>query len=259
MLFENKVAIVSGSGPGLGKEVALGLAREGADVVVAARRADGVAKVAAKVEALGRRALPLTCDVTDPDACQALADQAAAEMGGVDVLVANAYHDGDMRTVLDADLDAWRTTLDVNLFGAVHMTRAVAPHMKERGGGRIVMVNTMSTERIQEGFGIYAASKSALKSITRTLALELGRDGIRVNGVHPGYIWGPQVKWYFEHLAEERGTTPEEVYADVAKDTALGYLPPAKEIADVVLLLASDLASCVTGQALGANGGQWFH
>jgi NAD(P)-dependent dehydrogenase (short-subunit alcohol dehydrogenase family) len=131
--------------------------------------------------------------------------------------------------------------------------------MKARGDGRIVMVNTMSTERVAEGFGIYAASKSALKSITRTLAKELGPDGIRVNGVHPGYIWGPSVKWYFEHQATERGITPEEVYAEVASENALGYIPDAAEIANVVLLLASDLARCVTGQALGANAGQVFH
>ncbi len=259
MLFEGKVAIVSGSGPGMGREIALALAREGADVAVAARREDKVARVAEKIEALGRRALPVRCDVTDPEQCQELADRTAAELGGVDVLVNNAYHDGDFAPVVEADLAGWRTTIDVNLFGAVHMTRAVHPHMKARGGGRIVMVNTMSTERVQEGFGIYAASKSALKSITRTLAKELGPDGIRINGVHPGYIWGPSVKWYFEHQAEERGITPEEVYAEVADQTALGYIPDAAEIADVVLLLASDLARCVTGQALGANAGQVFH
>lgn len=174
------------------------------------------------------------------------------------MLVANAYHDGDFSPVLDADLRTWRTTLDVNLFGAVHMTRAVAPHMKTGGGGRIVMGNTMSTERIRPGFGIYSASKAALKSITRTLAQELGADGIRVNGVHPGYIWGPSVKWYFEQQAAERGIPPEAVYAEVAADTALGYLPDAAEVAGVVVLLASDLARCVTGQALGANAGQWF-
>jgi NAD(P)-dependent dehydrogenase (short-subunit alcohol dehydrogenase family) len=160
---------------------------------------------------------------------------------------------------MDADLAGWRTTIDVNLFGAVHMTRAVVPHMKTRGGGRIVMVNTMSTERIEEGFGIYAASKAALKSMTRTLAKELGRDGIRVNGVHPGYIWGPSVEWYLKHLAEENGTTPEVEYEKVASQTALGYIPDAAEIAGAVLLLASDLARCVTGQALGANAGQVFH
>jgi NAD(P)-dependent dehydrogenase (short-subunit alcohol dehydrogenase family) len=259
MLFEGKIAIVSGSGPGMGREIALALAREGADVAVAARREDKVAKVAQKIEALGRRALPVRCDVTDPDQCQVLADRTAAELGGVDVLVNNAYHDGDFAKVVEADLSGWRTTIDVNLFGAVHMTRAVHPHMKARGGGRIVMVNTMSTERVAEGFGIYAASKSALKSITRTLAKELGPDGIRVNGVHPGYIWGPSVKWYFEQQAEERGITPEDVYAEVASENALGYIPDAAEIANVVLLLASDLARCVTGQALGANAGQVFH
>ena len=259
MLFEGKIAIVSGSGPGMGREIALALAREGADVAVAARREDKVARVAEKIEALGRRALPVRCDVTDPEQCQALADRTAAELGGIDVLVNNAYHDGDFAKVVDADLSTWQATIDVNLFGAVHMTRAVHPHMRERGGGRIVMVNTMSTERVAEGFGIYAASKSALKSITRTLAKELGPDGIRVNGVHPGYIWGPSVKWYFEQQAEERGITPEDVYAEVASENALGYIPDAAEIANVVLLLASDLARCVTGQALGANAGQVFH
>jgi NAD(P)-dependent dehydrogenase (short-subunit alcohol dehydrogenase family) len=259
MLFEGKIAIVSGSGPGMGREIALAFAREGADVAVAARREDKVARVAEKIEALGRRALPVRCDVTDPDQCRELADRTAAELGGVDILVNNAYHDGDFAKIVDADLAAWQTTLDVNLFGAVNMTRAVVPHMRERGEGRIVMVNTMSTERVQEGFGIYAASKSALKSMTRTLAKELGPDGIRVNGVHPGYIWGPSVKWYFEHQATERGITPEEVYAEVAAQTSLGYIPDAAEIAGVVLLLASDLARCVTGQALGANAGQVFH
>lgn len=259
MLFEGKIAIVSGSGPGMGREIALALAREGADVAVAARREDKVARVAQKIEALGRRALPVRCDVTDPEQCRALADRTAAELGGVDVLVNNAYHDGDFAKVVDADLSTWQTTIDVNLFGAVNMTRAVHPHMRARGGGRIVMVNTMSTERVEEGFGIYAASKSALKSITRTLAKELGPDGIRVNGVHPGYIWGPSVKWYFAHLAEERGVTPEDVYAEVAGQNALGYIPDAAEIANVVVLLASDLARCVTGQALGANAGQVFH
>jgi NAD(P)-dependent dehydrogenase (short-subunit alcohol dehydrogenase family) len=217
-----------------------------------------VAKVAAKIEALGRRALPVTCDVTDPDACLAAADQVAAELGGIDVLVANAYHDGDFSSVMDADLSAWRTTMDVNFFGAVHMTRAVVPHMKARGGGRIVMVNTMSTERIEPGFGAYAASKAALKSITRTLAKELGRDGIRVNGVHPGYIWGDSVEQYFRYQADRRGITFEERYAETAAETSLGYLPHSSEIAGAILFLASDLAKPITGQALHVNAGHWF-
>jgi NAD(P)-dependent dehydrogenase (short-subunit alcohol dehydrogenase family) len=258
MLLDGKVAVVSGTGPGLGREIALALAREGADVVVAARRADGVARLAAKLEGLGARALPVQCDVTDPDACHGVAEQAVAEFGGIDVLVANAFHDGDFSTVLDADLTAWRTTFDVNFFGAVQMVRSVAPHMKARGGGQIVMVNTMSTERVEPLFGVYAASKAALKSITRTLAKELGGDGIRVNGVHPGYIWGRSVEVYFERLAEERGVTAAEVHQEIADQIALGYIPDAAEIANVVAFLASDMARCLTGQSIGANGGHWF-
>ena len=145
----------------------------------AAREAklEGVAK---EVEALGRRALPVRCDVADPDACIELADRAAAELGGIDVLVNNAFHGGDAKSVLDADLAGWRDVIDINLFGALHMTRAVVPHMEARGGGRIVMINTMSTERIQANFGSYAASKSALKGVSRT-----PRPRARPEG-HPG-------------------------------------------------------------------------
>ncbi len=259
MLLEGKVAVVSGIGPGMGREVSLALAREGADIVLGGRTAARLAEVADDVEGCGRRALSVTCDVTDPDACRVLAERAGDAFGRIDVLVNNAFSDGDFSPVLDADLDAWRRTLEVNLFGALHMTRAVVPHMEARGDGRIVMINTMSTERIQEGFGAYAASKNALKSATRTLARELGPKGIRVNGIHPGYIWGPSVEWYLRHLAGRRGTTFEEVYAEVAGETCLGYLPDAAEIAGAVVFLASDLARAVTGQSLGVNAGHWFH
>lgn len=258
-LVEGKVAIVSGVGPGMGRDIAVRLATAGADVALVGRTDKKLAKVAAAVENVGRRALPTVGDVTDADACTEVAASVARELGGIDILVNNAYHDGDFSRVVDADLTTWPTTINVNLMGAVHMVRACTPHMRRRGEGRVVMINTMSTERIQPGFGIYAASKSALKSMTRTLALELGRDGIRVNGVHPGYIWGPPVEWYFKHQAEVRGITPEEVYAEVAEQTALGYIPDSAEVAGVVLFLASDLARAVTGQSLGVNAGHWFH
>lgn len=258
MLLEGKVAIVSGVGPGMGRDIALALATHGADVVLGARTVAKVEAVAAEVEALGRRALPLTCDVADPDSCAALAERAAAEMGGVDVLVNNAFHGGDFARVMDADLAAWRDVFDVNLFGALHMTRAAVPHMVERGDGRIVMVNTMSTERIEPQYGAYAASKSALKTVTRTLAKELGPQGIRVNSIHPGYIWGDSVEWYFKHLAKQRGVTPQDVYDEVASATCLGYLPTSEEIAGTVVFFASALAKAVTGQSLGVNAGHWF-
>jgi NAD(P)-dependent dehydrogenase (short-subunit alcohol dehydrogenase family) len=258
VLLEGKVAVVSGIGPGMGRDISLRLAEQGADIVLGGRTESKLEGVAKEVEALGRRALPVRCDVADPDACIELADRAAAELGGIDVLVNNAFHQGDAKSLMDADLTAWRDVLEINLFGALHMTKAVVPHMEERGGGYIVMINTMSTERIEAKFGSYTASKSALKGVSRTLARELGPKGIRVNAIHPGYIWGDSVEWYFNFLADKRGVTFQEVYDEVAAETCLGYLPSSEEIAGAVVFFASDLAKAVTGQSIGVNAGHWF-
>lgn len=258
-LLDGKVAVVSGIGPGMGRDISLAFAREGADIVLGGRTDKKLARVAAEVTELGRRALPVACDIADAGSCQRLAEQASAELGGIDVLVNNAFHNGDFSRLLDADLDAWRLTMDVNLFGALNMVRAVAPSMKERGDGRIIMVNTMSTQRIEAGWGAYAASKGALATVTKTLAKELGPDGIRVNALHPGYIWGRPVEWFFEQQATERGITPEEVYREVADETCLGYLPDSAEIAGTAVFFASDLAKPVTGQMIGVNAGHWFN
>lgn len=258
MLLEGKVAIVSGIGPGMGRDISLAMAREGADIALGGRTEEKLAAVAAEVEALGRRALPVQCNVADAESCLAMADRVAAELGPIDILVNNAFHGGDDTEALDADLKRWHTVMEVNFFGALHMTRAVVPHMEGTGDGRIVMINTMSTERIQPKYGAYAASKAALKSITKTLALELGGKGIRVNGVHPGYIWGDSVEWYFNFLAEQRGVTFQEVYDEVAAETCLGYLPSSAEIAGAVVFFASPLAKAITGQSLGVNAGHCF-
>jgi NAD(P)-dependent dehydrogenase (short-subunit alcohol dehydrogenase family) len=148
--------------------------------------------------------------------------------------------------------------MDVNFFGTLQLTQAVAAAMAARGDGRIVMINTKSTVRIRPRYGAYTASKAALAAITKTLAAELGPHGVRVNGVHPGYIWGESVEAYFEHLAGRKGISPEEQYREVASETALGYLPPSAEIAEAVVFFASDMSRPITGQALGVNAGQWF-
>ena len=103
------------------------------------------------------------------------------------------------------------------------------------------------------------ASKGALATVTKTLALELGPKGIRVNGIHPGYIYGDSVEWYFNHLAEKRGITFQEVYDEVASETCLGYLPHSEEIAGTAVFFASPLAKPVTGQMIGVNAGHWFN
>ena len=259
MLLEGKVAIVSGIGPGMGRDISLAFAREGADVALGGRTLSKLEGVAAEVEALGRRAFPVVCDVSDEEACVAAVDSVAKELGGVDILVNNAYDGGDAKEFMDADLADWRRTMDVNLWGSLAMTRAVVPHMEQRGDGRIIMINTMSVQRIQKRWGAYVASKGALAAITKTLALELGPKGIRVNAMHPGYIYGDSVEWYFNHQAEKRGIPFQEVYDEVADETCLGYLPHSEEIAGTAVFFASDLAKPVTGQMIGVNAGHVFN
>ncbi len=259
MLLQGKVGIVSGIGPGMGRDISLAFAREGADVVLVGRTQAKLDAVAAEVESLGRRALPLVADIADEAACVAVAEQAVAELGGVDIVVNNAYDGGDAKTFLEADFDRWRQTMEVNLFGSLAMTRACVPALEASGDGRVIMINTMSTQRIQPRWGAYAASKGALATVTKTLALELGSKGIRVNGVHPGYIYGDSVEWYFNHQAEKRGITFQEVYDEVASETCLGYLPHSEEIAGTVVFFASPLAKPVTGQMIGVNAGHWFN
>jgi NAD(P)-dependent dehydrogenase (short-subunit alcohol dehydrogenase family) len=258
MLLDGKVAIVSGIGPGMGRDISLLFAREGADLVLGARTEAKVKEVAAEVEELGRRVIPVHLDICDRASCDAAVAAATDAFGRVDVLVNNAFHDGDFTPFEKADLDNWRRTVDTNFFGTLQLTQAVVPIMKEQGDGRIVMVNTMSSVRIQPRFGAYASSKGALATATKTLAMELGGYGIRVNAIHPGYIWGDSVEQYFHHLAERKGITFEEQYESVASETALKYLPHSSEIAGSVLFFASDLSKPVTGQALGVNAGHWF-
>jgi NAD(P)-dependent dehydrogenase (short-subunit alcohol dehydrogenase family) len=258
-LLQDRVAIVSGIGPGMGRDISLAFAKEGADVVLAARTPAALDALAAEVRALGRRALPVPTDIAKPEDCRRLAAAAVAELGRIDVLVNNAFLGGKYVPVAEASLEDWRRVFDVNLFGSLQLTQAVVPHMKAQRRGSIIMVNSMSIRIIEPRFGGYAASKGALLAATQTLAKELGADGIRVNSVVPGYIWGPSLEGWFKQLAQQQKTTPEAVYAEIASRTALGRIPTSAEIAGTVVFLASDLSSVVTGQAIDVNAGHYFH
>lgn len=257
-LLEGKVALVSGIGPGMGRDISLALAAQGADVALAARREEHLQPVAEEVEALGRRAVWVPTDIRDREQCDALVAATVDALGRLDVLVNNAFRNGAMAPFEQVDLDEWRRTMDTNFFGTLHLTQAALPHLKEAGDARIVMINTMSTQLVEQDMGGYAGSKGALATVTKTLARELGRYGIRVNGIHPGHIWGPSVQWWFEHLAGERGVTPQEVYDEVAAENCLGYLADSAEIAGTVVYLASDLSRPVTGQSINVSCGHWM-
>jgi NAD(P)-dependent dehydrogenase (short-subunit alcohol dehydrogenase family) len=266
MMLEGRTALVTGIGPGMGRDISLGLAREGADVVLVARSERVVPSVAEEIEALGRRAFPVYGNIAKADECERIASEAAAAVGdaGLDILVNSAFHAGEHVRFEDADLSRWRRPVEINYFGTLQLTQALLPQLRsaaERtGDARIVMINTMSVHHLEESAGSYAGSKAALGAVTKTLAKELGRYGIRVNAVHPGYIWGDSVRIYFEWQAEERGgeATWQDIYDERAAETALGYLPHSSEIAGAVVFFASPLAKCVTGTALPVNAGHWM-
>lgn len=266
MMLEGRTALVSGIGPGMGRDISLALAREGADVILVARSDRVLPSVAEEVEALGRRAVAVYGNVADAGDCERIADEAAGAVGdaGIDVLVNSAFHAGEHVRFEDADLARWRRPIEVNYLGTLQLTQALLPQLKaaasRTGDARIVMINTMSVQRLESGAGSYAGSKAALGAVTKTLALELGEYGIRVNAVHPGYIWGDNVRIYFEWQAAERGgdVTWQDIYDERAAETALGYLPHSSEIAGAVVFFASPLAKCVTGTALPVNAGHWM-
>ena len=258
MLLEDRVAVVSGIGPGMGRDIALAFAREGAHLVLGARTQERLEEVAAEVESLGRTVAWARADIRSDDDCRGLAAAATSTFGRIDILVNNAFLQPPLETIETAASDTWRDAFDVNVIGSVQMTRACLPAMKAQGKGSVVFIGSMSARRIRRKFGVYAATKTALMSTSATLAKELGPDGIRVNTVLPGYIWGPSLEWFFSHLAEKQGRTPEEVYAEVAGETCLNHIPTSAEIADTVLFFASDLSRVVTGQSLDVNAGHWF-
>ena len=189
MLLDGKIVLVSGIGPGLGIELAVLAAREGAaGVAVAARTPAKLddAERAARATGLATPILKVPTDVSERAHCRRLVDATVERFGRIDALVNSAYVPGRFEPVESADLDDWRTTLDVNLFGTMTLTQTVVPVMKRQGGGAIVMINSMVTRKPMPYQGGYAVSKSALTSATAQLALELGAFKIRVNSC---YTW----------------------------------------------------------------------
>ena len=259
MLLQNKVAIVSGIGPGMGRDISLAFAREGAKLALAARSPGKLEKALAEVRAEGADAIAVPTDITQPEDCARLVAAAEKAFGRVDVLVNNAFHQGTYLPVESADLEKWREPFEVNVLGTLRLTQQVIPLMKRQGGGSIVMINSMVIRDVLPTMADYAASKAALMAATQGLARELGPSQIRVNSVVPGYIWGPSLQWYFGDLAKKRGITPQQVYDEIAANTALRHLPTSEEIAPAVVFFASDLSRVITGQSLDVNGGHVFH
>ena len=258
MILKDKVVIVSGIGPGLGQELAINAGTQGAKVVLAARTQAFLEEVEAEVKKTGAETLVVATDITNTAQCQNLVDQTIARFGRIDALINSAYSGGNFCTFEDADLDDWRKTMEVNLFGSLGLTQLVVPQMKKQGKGAIVMINTLVERKPLPMQAAYAASKGALSVSTRMLAKELGEFGIRVNSVAMGWMWGPPVEGFIKGTAKETGMSVDEVIAGITKDIPIGVIPDDSDCANAALFFASDLSAVVTGANLNCNGGEFM-
>ena len=260
MLLEDKVVIVSGIGPGLGVNIALQAALQGARLVLAARTAEKLDKAEEAIVRLkpDTRVLKIPTDISEREQCKRLTEAALSEFGRIDVLINNAYEPGCFDSIDSANLESWRTALSVNLFGTMNLTLETIPQMKRQGGGAIVMVNTMVVRKPMAKQGGYGASKAALTSATAHLALELGKYNIRVNSTYMGWMWGPAVEGYLQSVSQQCGRTVDELREEVEKKIPLGKIPDSADCAKAVIFLASDLACAITGAQLDVNGGEYI-
>jgi NAD(P)-dependent dehydrogenase (short-subunit alcohol dehydrogenase family) len=255
-LLQGKAAVVTGIGPGIGRATALGLAEQGADVALGARTEERLKEVANEIETIGRRAVSIATNIAEADDCKALAQAAVDAFGRIDILVQNAFMHPGFDTVSGSDPEKWRRSFKVNVIGTLHMIQAVLPHMGD--GGSIIVTNSMAARRAGPDGGAYVAAKMALLGLVRTLAVEEGARGIRVNSVLPGWVEGPNLDVYYQWQSEERGVSVDEIRKELYAETALKRIVSPEDVAGAIVFLASDLAHGITGIAIDVNGGHWL-
>ncbi|MGH3425244.1 MAG: SDR family NAD(P)-dependent oxidoreductase, partial [Nocardioidaceae bacterium] len=208
-LLDNKVALVCGVGPGLGRSLALRSADAGADVVLAARSEERLQEVAAEVMARGRKALAVPTDISDEASVRTLVEQALGTFGRVDTFLNSAFVPPPQDRLLDTEVGAFGRWHDVNVLASVRIVQQLAPTLIEVRGS-VVLVNSMVIRNKLPGFGAYRMNKAALLAAARGLSVELGPYDVRVNSVAPGYIWADRVQRRFRRVAAGRGVSEQQ-------------------------------------------------
>jgi NAD(P)-dependent dehydrogenase (short-subunit alcohol dehydrogenase family) len=256
MLLADKVAVITGAGPGLGRTLAVLMAREGAQVVVAARSKDTLDEIAAAASGL---AVPT--DVADPEQVKRLARTVVERYGRIDVLVNAAFPGTHRKNILDMDdayLEQWRSAVEIAAYGTLLCCRHVAPHMVAAGRGSIVNITSMSSRVGYAGRSDYAAGKAAVHLLSHCLADELGPSGVRVNCVAPGWIQSEVLTDWMRTRAAAEGVPYEEILARDTGAMALRRIATEEDVARAVIFLAGDQAAATTGATIDVNAGQQF-
>lgn len=254
-LLPNQIAVVTGAGQGIGRGIALRLAQEGCNVTVADINFEKAKEVATEIQSLDKQSLPLQIDVTKAEDAERMIEETVRHFGRVDILVNNA---GIIRVAFlpEVSEEDWDAVLDVNLKGTFLCSRAAARVMIEQRSGNIINISSKSGKKGGLWLSAYCASKFGVIGLTQSMALDLAPFGIRVNAVCPGIVFTPMWDQLDFLYAKKLGIRPEEVRAKYIEKIPMGRECSVEDVANVVVFLASDLASYLTGQAINVAGGQ---
>jgi enoyl-[acyl-carrier protein] reductase III len=246
--FTNKVAVITGSGRGIGREIALHLARNGADIIVNFFRNRAPAEeTAAEIEKLGRKAVVVRADVGEPEGMEALIAETETAFGGLDILICNAAS-GYNRPAMEQKIKGWDWTLNINARSVLFLAQKAAPLMEKRGGGYIVPISSLGSVRVLPDYVVVGASKAAIEAITRYLSVELAPKNIVVNCVSAGIVETDALK-HFRILKNGN------VLVDAAERTPAGRIVTPQDVANVVGFLCTPAAEMIRGQTIVVDGG----
>lgn len=245
--LEGKRAFITGASRGIGRAVAVGYAAAGADVALVARTEDALNEVAAEIEEYGRKPVVLPRDVTDADAVRDAVDRAVEAFGSLDIVVNNAGGTPFRAPFTDMRFVGWEKSMRLNVDSAVHVCQAAGPHLLERGSGVVVNMASVAGLTGSPHMAHYAASKAALVSLTRSLAVEWAPHGVRVNALCPGWTATELNRMLWED---------ERMSAALMAGVPMGRWARVEEMVPPAVFLASDASSYMTGQVLVVDGGQ---
>jgi NAD(P)-dependent dehydrogenase (short-subunit alcohol dehydrogenase family) len=250
-----RVTLITGASQGIGRELALAFASNGDSLVLAARNEENLAATADAIGPLGVDVFVVPTDVTAEDQVDAMAQSALDRFGHVDNVVNNSGIGGPSGPLWQLGLEDWKETFAVNVEGVFLVCKALLPQMIERRNGTIINIGSITGKRPLWGRSPYAASKAAIIGLTRTLALEAGNFGVRVNLISPGFVEGPRLDWVIKSQADRGHSSEEEVRREFESEAALNRLTDPNDVAMVALFLASDAAQAVSGADINVNSG----
>jgi NAD(P)-dependent dehydrogenase (short-subunit alcohol dehydrogenase family) len=249
-----KRAVVTGAGKGIGRSIALTLAQAGVDVGIVARTESDLAQLRDEIQALGRRAVAVTCDVTDVQQVQQMASTLQQELGDIDILVNNAGNAGSHKFLTHPD-ELWDRMLAINLTSVYYVTKAFLPPFVEKRDGRIINIASIASRKGGSYISAYTASKHGVLGLTRALAAELRPYNITVNAVCPGYVDTPMTDDSISNIVARTGMSEEKARESLERTSPLGRLITSDEVAAAVIFLALDINRSITGQAINIDGG----